>query len=477
MRFSKKFPRFFIPVVLCLMMTLSLFVACGDALATAPEGKEESSLPHEEQQSSPEIPSETPSMGPSEEPSQNEPSQNEPSPEEPQQPATPIKEAWYYNGIRLGIKDESHSKEELLAAVSAILEQGYEADGTLTVVKEKSTLPALSLEEAAQKIAQTVCYEYTKGCALYVNDLLFAVAENKSILKTAIDRFLAEQTLLENQRAELRGVTFTDEFPVKKTQIMDENEVVALLGLCGHIKIEQLPGVNYDTIDRFLEAEELPEIAPVVITEQQLVLTEDIPFTTTLREDASKYEGYRVLYQQGAKGARTLSFKVVYENGVEVSRVLLSSVVTLEPTEEIYIVGALAKGSATGTLMWPTKEGYISSQYGYRHLFGEYKLHGGLDIAIVTGTSLYAADGGKVIHAGDAGNTYGTYVIIDHGNGMKTLYAHMSKVSVKAGDLVNKGDLIGKSGATGRVTGPHLHFEVRIDGARKDPANYLPATR
>jgi murein DD-endopeptidase MepM/ murein hydrolase activator NlpD len=82
-----------------------------------------------------------------------------------------------------------------------------------------------------------------------------------------------------------------------------------------------------------------------------------------------------------------------------------------------------------------------------------------------------------VVHAGDAGNTYGIYVIIDHGNGMRTLYAHMSKVSVKKGDLVNQGDLIGKSGATGRVTGPHLHFEVRVDGARLDPEKYLPTKR
>ena len=68
-------------------------------------------------------------------------------------------------------------------------------------------------------------------------------------------------------------------------------------------------------------------------------------------------------------------------------------------------------------------------------------------------------------------------MIIDHGNGMKTYYAHMSKVQVKVGDKVNKGDLLGLSGATGRVTGPHLHFEVRIDGVQKDPMLYLPKTR
>jgi murein DD-endopeptidase MepM/ murein hydrolase activator NlpD len=404
---------------------------------------------------------------------------NEPleTPEAPEAPEVPLTEVWYYNGIRLGNKAEGDSKDGLLSAAKALLDEEYVIDGTLTVVKERSDLPPLTLEEAAERIAKAVSAEYTRGWALYINDLLFAVSEEKNTLEKAVARFLDEQKLASNQHCELRGVAFLADVAAKKTALMGENEVLALLNLCGDLTVERLPGVNYDTVDRFLEGNELPHIAPVIVTEEEIVLNEILPFATVEKTDASLYEGTRILSQTGCDGEKKLTYKVIYENGVEVSRVLVASEILLAPTDEIYLVGAMKKGTATGTLLWPTKEGYISSRYGYRYLFEEYKLHGGLDIAISTGTKLYAADGGTVVQAGDAGNTYGIYVIIDHGNGMRTLYAHMSSVSVKKGDLVNQGDLIGKSGATGRVTGTHLHFEVRIDGERVNPEKYLPKTR
>lgn len=98
--------------------------------------------------------------------------------------------------------------------------------------------------------------------------------------------------------------------------------------------------------------------------------------------------------------------------------------------------------------------------------------HDGVDIANSVGTPIYAAGAGKVILAGQ-NSGYGLCVVIDHGNGIRTLYAHMSKVLVSVGDEVSKAERIGLMGATGRVTGPHLHFEVIVDGVKKDPMKYV----
>lgn len=99
-------------------------------------------------------------------------------------------------------------------------------------------------------------------------------------------------------------------------------------------------------------------------------------------------------------------------------------------------------------------------------------MHYGIDIASKTGTPIYAADGGKVVYAGYKGN-YGYLVEIDHGNGFKTRYAHCSKILVKVGDKVYKGQHIANVGNTGRSTGPHLHFEVLKNGKNQNPANYV----
>jgi murein DD-endopeptidase MepM/ murein hydrolase activator NlpD len=114
--------------------------------------------------------------------------------------------------------------------------------------------------------------------------------------------------------------------------------------------------------------------------------------------------------------------------------------------------------------------GTVVSEYGMRTnpVTGIYCLHGGIDIAAEKGTDIYAAYDGVVTMAGYS-STYGNYVIIEHSSNIKTLYAHCSKLLVKEGQQVSKGDKIALVGSTGRSTGPHLHFEVRIGGNRVNP--------
>jgi murein DD-endopeptidase MepM/ murein hydrolase activator NlpD len=135
--------------------------------------------------------------------------------------------------------------------------------------------------------------------------------------------------------------------------------------------------------------------------------------------------------------------------------------------------GIAGTTSAPGALSWPVS-GTITSPFGYRRnpFGGGMEFHQGLDIAAPMGTTITAAASGTVISAGWYGG-YGNYILIDHGGGMATGYGHCSQIFVSVGQQVQKGQAIGAVGSTGASTGPHLHFEVRINGKPVDPAAYL----
>jgi murein DD-endopeptidase MepM/ murein hydrolase activator NlpD len=129
----------------------------------------------------------------------------------------------------------------------------------------------------------------------------------------------------------------------------------------------------------------------------------------------------------------------------------------------------------TLSMSWPATGGWISSYYGSRMhpVLGYPRFHAGIDYAIGMGHPIKAAEDGTVILSGSNGG-YGLCVIIDHGGGISTLYGHASKLLVSWGQQVKKGDTIALAGSTGVSTGPHLHFEVRIDGVPDDPLKWLP---
>ncbi len=127
---------------------------------------------------------------------------------------------------------------------------------------------------------------------------------------------------------------------------------------------------------------------------------------------------------------------------------------------------------------WPLGNAscYISSGYGYRDpSVSGWGFHGGIDIAGggITGKPVYATRAGRVITAVTSNSGYGIYVLIDHGDGYSSLYAHMSVRYVSVGDTVSKGQMVGRVGSTGNVTGPHLHFEIRYYGEKKNPSNFV----
>ncbi len=127
--------------------------------------------------------------------------------------------------------------------------------------------------------------------------------------------------------------------------------------------------------------------------------------------------------------------------------------------------GGVRQGS--GNLVWPANAP-LTSPFGYR--WG--RLHGGIDLGVPTGTPVHAADDGTVAIAGWVGG-YGNYICINHGGGFSTCYGHNSRLGVKVGQRVSKGQVIAASGNTGNSTGPHIHFETRVNGIQKNPMLYL----
>ncbi len=136
-----------------------------------------------------------------------------------------------------------------------------------------------------------------------------------------------------------------------------------------------------------------------------------------------------------------------------------------EDTEKVSAVS----NSTVNSIIWPVS-GQVTSEYGYRThpISGKYTMHGGMDIGAKNGEPIKSVFDGKITKNGYS-NSYGYYVIISHSDNFETLYAHCSKLTLKEGDEVKKGDTVALVGSTGKSTGPHLHFEIRIGGCRVDP--------
>ncbi len=212
-----------------------------------------------------------------------------------------------------------------------------------------------------------------------------------------------------------------------------------------------------------------------VITERY---SEIIVRETEYIESDELYVGETKVITEGEDGIAENTYSVSYADGVEVSRELSDSVMISEPKKKVVLVGTrqLPSTEPSGIFMWPIKDRMIiTSDYGInREEFDGNSYHTGIDISGMSmGTPIYAADGGEVIFAGEKG-TYGLLVILRHEDGVETYYAHARKLDVEVGDKVYKGQQIAEVGMTGVATGPHVHFEVRIDGKTVNPINYLP---
>jgi murein DD-endopeptidase MepM/ murein hydrolase activator NlpD len=179
------------------------------------------------------------------------------------------------------------------------------------------------------------------------------------------------------------------------------------------------------------------------------------------------------------KGSQGGPFKNDNLTSQDLQKAINNLMVKIEAREGLYnsMESALLKQSVlkdTLPSLKPVNIPYSSSSYGWRHdpILGVRAFHEGLDFSAAQGEQIRATASGIVIFAGKAPD-YGNYVKIQHGNGLETRYAHCSKLLVKNGDLVSKGEVIALVGNTGRSTGPHLHYEIRLNGNSLDPRQYL----
>ena len=154
----------------------------------------------------------------------------------------------------------------------------------------------------------------------------------------------------------------------------------------------------------------------------------------------------------------------------------LNTDVRLEEVRQQELMQAIRRNQellASTPSIWPT-EGWISSRFGYRNspFTGQREFHKGLDISGRIGTPVYAPAKGTVVFAGVDGG-YGKAMVLNHGAGLVTRYAHLHRIAVKRGQTVTRGEMIGYIGNTGRSTGPHLHYEVRLNGVTVNPERYI----
>lgn len=228
------------------------------------------------------------------------------------------------------------------------------------------------------------------------------------------------------------------------------------------------PGITENTVLKLGQQINVTAIRPLVTVQvkENVTQKEEIPFNTQYNNNETLPKGETKVVQEGKNGSKLVEYEVVKENGQVVARNILKQDVVDEPVIKVVERGTkVIPSRGTGRLAWPA-QGYISSGFGSR--WG--KLHKGIDIA--GSGSVMAADNGRVKFAGWDGG-YGKAIIIDHGNGMQTLYGHLSTINVKVGDVVQQGKKIGVKGSTGNSTGVHLHFEVLQNGRAQNPMRFL----
>ena len=320
--------------------------------------------------------------------------------------------------------------------------------------------------ESAQKVRDSILEEYRKTVLgeAAVEQLAFteeiawhpkvipaerlrSVDEAISVLKHGTDKVVTYQV-----KSGDTGWDIARSYNVSPEQLATANPTVDI----DNLQIDQVLNVTFRE--------------PYVHTQSvsKRVVQEAIPFTEQVEKDANLWPWQYVVVTPGVPGARELTLREYRENGRIVKTEVVENKVLSEPKVQIARTGTRqVPAMGSGSLVFPAV-GTLTSNFGAR--WGS--VHEGIDIGAPTGTPVLAADAGMVVFAGWSGN-YGNIIKIDHGGGrMVTWYAHLSRFNVGVGDTVGKGAVIGYVGNTGFSTGPHLHYEVRVNGVSENPLDF-----
>lgn len=281
--------------------------------------------------------------------------------------------------------------------------------------------------------------------ALYVDGVMYGATENKKELTDALAKILSD--------AKARFDETTTTTFVNEVKIVDG------------VFASELIKPTEDIIESV-------KLKLSVRLETDLTVEYERYYNTVYEYDDSLPDTYSEIKQEGKNGKQSVYYRLVYIDGVQTDAIVKSETIIEEPVDQIMVVGTKETYQATGEFIWPvpyTKN--VTSTF--EHRWGTF--HYGIDISWsgIYGQDIVAADSGTVTWAGWDSSGYGYYVIIDHGNGYQTMYAHACELYVKTGDKVLKGDAIAGVGSTGYSTGDHLHFEIIKDGVKVDPEIYV----
>ena len=356
--------------------------------------------------------------------------------------------------------------------------------------------------QMAAAILQVSSNEIQEATALYVNDELVAVTTEGNQLEQELEAMKAPYQDSENPNLTVEfnkdvrtedSLYFTDSI-VPVNQIIDklhgeEQGAVTytvqngdtpwnVAGSFG-ISVDELKAQNPDKdLDHnFFIGDQLTisQAMPYLEVKRTLISTyeETIPYDTEEREDEELAFGSNKVVQQGANGTAQVTQQQVFygDSAAPAETTIIDRTVIQEPVTHIVARGKkLANGdlasTGSGTLMWP-----VPGYRGVSRWMSAY--HTGTDIRAAYGTPIYASDSGVVVTAGWH-PSYGNHVVINHGNGYRTLYAHAQSLDVHVGQSVRQGDVIARVGSTGNSTGPHCHFEVYVNGVRRNAHDWFP---
>lgn len=343
------------------------------------------------------------------------------------------------------------------------------------IYADSSEIARVESLEAANKVLDEV-QKY------YLNKLNY---KNYKILSTNIkEKVTTYKTLMEPEKISDVDETvqkLVNGKGIEKTYTIKGGDTIWDIAFNNGMTIEEIqaanPNINLNKISinqKIKLALSQPYLNVEIVADVKTI--EEVPYTVKNVNDSKLYKGVSKVTEKGKTGSAEVEKQVTVLNGDVAKEDVINSRIITPAVQQVVAVGTKVKSrsssgymaaASTGAFSWPAR-GLITSRYGRR--WGE--LHTGLDIAVPRGTAVKAADSGVVSFAGWNGG-YGYCVIINHKNGYQTLYGHNSKLSVRAGQAVGKGQKIASSGSTGRSTGPHVHFEVRKNGVPQNPSGYL----
>lgn len=331
-------------------------------------------------------------------------------------------------------------------------------------------------QEDIQKVLKTYQEFYTKPSD---NNKLISAQFTESTSAKPVEAQPDQVKLPDQVLKELKdGRITTNEYTVQA------NDSWWLIARKNDMKTKEVlasnPGMTEESKLQAGQKIKLVSVTPylTVMSKGILTSTEIIAFDVVTNTDSKLARGESVVKEQGSDGEKQVTYSYLQKNGKDISKQIINEKVIKSPVSQVVDKGpsstpvsvaySLSRGSgSTSGIAWPLK-GSINSYYGSRH--GSF--HTGLDIGGDVGEPYTAAASGTIVAAGWGGG-YGNMILIDHGNGVMTRYAHSSRLLVSVGQSVSRGQTIGLVGITGNTTGPHLHFEVILNGDTVNPLSYL----